>query len=487
MSARRQSVSISAPLSISPPAGVLSTSPTLATSPGAAGYSSFSQSYEARRAALSTGGSLPFPQAGKALSPFPQHEANETRILLLENVNTSAVDMLKAQGWHVEEVKKALDEDELIARLKDGGFSAVGIRSKTKITAKVISEVPSLLVIGCFCIGTNQVDLLAAAKAGIAVFNSPFSNSRSVAELVISEVVALSRQLCDRAREMREGIWNKVSKGCWEVRGKTLGIVGYGHIGSQLSVLAEAMGMKVIYYDVLPIMPLGSAQQVERMEDFLGQADFVTLHVPELPETTNLIRAEQISQMKDGAYLINNARGKVVDIPALIDGLKSGKLAGAAVDVFPAEPKANGPNFGDSLNAWSSELRSCPNLILTPHIGGSTEEAQSMIGAEVGGAIIRYLNFGSTIGAVNFPEVNLRPILHEGTVRLCHVHLNQPGVLKTVNAILGEHNVEKQFSDSKGDVAYLLADITNVDEAEIKEIYGAIAGSRHNIATRMLF
>jgi len=226
-------------------------------------------------------------------------------------------------------------------------------------------------------------------------------------------------------------------------------IVGYGHIGSQLSVLAEAMGMKVIYYDVLPIMPLGSAQQVESMEEFLGQADFVTLHVPELPETTNLIRAEQIAQMKDGSYLINNARGKVVDIPALIDGLKSGKLAGAAVDVFPAEPKANGPNFGDALNDWSSELRSCPNLILTPHIGGSTEEAQSMIGAEVGGAVIRYLNFGSTIGAVNFPEVNLRPILHEGTVRLCHVHLNQPGVLKTVNAILGEHNVEKQFSDSK--------------------------------------
>ncbi|BGP14541.1 hypothetical protein JCM10213_001889 [Rhodosporidiobolus nylandii] len=430
-----------------------------------------------------------FPAEGKSLAPFPVKDDADAaaRILLLENVNASAVDMLKKQGYHVEEIKKALGEEELIKKLQDGNFTAVGIRSKTKVTAKVIAECPSLLVIGCFCIGTNQVDLHAAAKAGIAVFNSPFSNSRSVAELVISEVIALSRQLCDRAREMREGTWNKVSKGCWEVRGKTLGIVGYGHIGSQLSVLAEAMGMSVLYYDVLPIMPLGSAKQVDTLDELLGAADFLTLHVPELPETTNMIRAEQIAKMKDGAYLLNNARGKVIDIPALIDGLKSGKLAGAAVDVFPSEPASNGPNFGDALNVWSSDLRSCPNLILTPHIGGSTEEAQSMIGAEVGGALIRYLNYGSTIGAVNFPEVNLRPILHEGTVRLCHVHLNQPGVLKVINSILAEHNVEKQFSDSKGDIAYLLADVTNVDEAEINDIYQAIAGSRANIATRMLF
>ncbi|GAA5949874.1 hypothetical protein JCM21900_004235 [Sporobolomyces salmonicolor] len=466
-------------IAISPNA--TSTSPTVAVSPPS--MSSFSQSYEARQRTASQ----PFLQQGKALAPFPLVDS-PVKILLLENINTTAVDMLKAQGYVVEELKKALGEDELIAKLKEGGFSAVGIRSKTKVTAKVIREVPSLLVIGCFCIGTNQVDLLAAARAGIAVFNSPFSNSRSVAELVISEVVALSRQLCDRAREMREGVWNKVSKGCWEIRGKTLGIVGYGHIGSQLSVLAEAMGMSVLYYDVIPIMPLGSAKQVDTLEGLLSQADFVTLHVPELPETTNLIGATQIAQMKEGSYLLNNARGKVVDIPALVDGLKSGKLAGAAVDVFPAEPASNGPNFGDQLNPWSSELRSCPNLILTPHIGGSTEEAQSMIGAEVGSALIRYLNYGSTIGAVNFPEVNLRPILGEGTVRLCHVHLNQPGVLKVVNSILAEHNVEKQFSDSKGDIAYLLADITNVGgEKEIKDIYEAIAGSRMNIATRMLF
>ncbi len=219
-----------------------------------------------------------------------------------------------------------------------------------------------------------------------------------------------------------------------------LQIVGYGHIGAQLSVLAEAFGMTVLYYDVVPIMPLGSAKQVDSLNEFLGACDFVSLHVPELPETTNMIGAEQFAQMKDGAYLINNARGKVIDIPALVQALKSGKLAGAAVDVFPAEPASNGPNFGDDLNAWSSELRSCNNLILTPHIGGSTEEAQSMIGAEVGSALIRYLNYGSTIGAVNFPEVNLPPILREGTVRLCHVHLNQPGVLKSVNNVLGDYN-----------------------------------------------
>lgn len=245
--------------------------------------------------------------------------------------------------------------------------------------------------------------------------------------------------------------------------------------------------MTVVYFDVMPIMPLGSAKQVETLDELLAVADFLTLHVPELPETTNLISTDQLAKMKDGSYLLNNARGKVVDIPALVEALQSGHLAGAAIDVYPSEPASNGPHFGDSLNVWSSALRACPNLILTPHIGGSTEEAQRMIGAEVGAALIRYINYGSTVGAVNFPEVTLRPILNEGTVRLCHVHLNQPGVLKIVNSILGEHNVEKQFSDSKGDIAYLLADIGDVDEKEIKEIYEAIAATRSNVATRVLF
>lgn len=335
------------------------------------------------------------------------------------------------------------------------------------------------------------MDLLTCAKAGIAVFNSPFSNSRSVAELVISEIIALSRQICDRSRELREGIWNKVSNGCWEVRGKTLGIVGYGHIGSQLSVLAEAMGMHVIYHDVMPIMPLGSANQVDDLDELLEESDFVTLHVPELPETTNMIGEAQLAKMKKGSYLINNARGKVVDLPSLSKYLKSGHLAGAAIDVFPSEPSANGPGFNASLEKtgvapWVEALKDLPNLIMTPHIGGSTEEAQRMIGTEVGSALVRYINLGSSLGAVNFPEVSLRPILKEGSARVCHVHLNQPGVLKRVNAILGEHNVEKQFSDSKGEIAYLLADIADIGEREVEQIYEMIMKTEANVATRIL-
>ena len=305
----------------------------------------------------------------------------------------------------------------------------------------------------------------------------------------MSEVVALSRQLVDRAREMREGMWNKVSKGCWEVRGKTLGIVGYGHIGSQLSVLAEAFAMKVLYYDVLNIMPLGNATQVATLDDLLSGSDFVTLHVPELPETINMIGTAQFAAMKEGSYLINNARGKVVDIPALVDALKSKKLAGCALDVYPAEPGANGAGtFNDQLNVWTTSLTSLPNVILTPHIGGSTEEAQTMIGYEVSSALTRYLTYGSTMGAVNFPEVDLRPISADQTsfVRVCHVHKNEPGVLKKVNGILGEHNVEKQFSDSKGDIAYLMADISGVNEKDVLDLQTRINQTRSNIITRLL-
>ncbi|KAH8920731.1 hypothetical protein BT69DRAFT_1256883 [Atractiella rhizophila] len=438
-----------------------------------------------------------YPSPTRTVPGTPTKSKRRPRILLLENVNQTAVNILteKDADYDVVEMKGSLGEEELIAKLKEGRYSGLGIRSKTKVTARVVEETKDhLLIVGCFCIGTNQVDLLACAKAGIAVFNSPFSNSRSVAELVISEVIALSRQLCDRSEEMRKGIWNKVSKGCWEVRGKTLGIVGYGHIGSQLSVLAESMGLTVIYYDVIPIMPLGSAKQVPTLDDLLQSSDFVTLHVPELPETKGMIGAAQLKKMKNGSYLINNARGSVVKIEDLVEALKSGHLAGAALDVFPREPAGNGPNFNSSLNAWHSDLASIPNIILTPHIGGSTEEAQRMIGTEVGSAIVRYLNFGSTIGAVNFPEVSLRPILKDNIARLCHIHLNQPGVLKRVNAILGEYNVEKQFSDSRGDIAYLMADIEltagGKEEEEnwkmIKEIFDAISQAPSNVKTRML-
>lgn len=352
----------------------------------------------------------------------------------------------------------------------------------------VPSPGPQLLVIGCFCIGTNQVDLDTAAKAGIPVFNSPFSNSRSVAELVMSQIVALSRQYFQRSWEMRNGIWNKQSKGCWEVRGKTLGIVGYGHIGSQLSVLAESFGMRVLFYDVVNLMPLGRARQVESLDTLLSRSDFVTLHVPELPDTFNMISTTQLAQMKKGSYLINNARGKVVDIPALIEVLKSGHLAGCALDVFPSEPSANGSPFDDSLNQWASTLCSLQNVILTPHIGGSTEEAQRMIGDEVSASLSRYLNFGSTVGAVNFPEVDLRAITAEqgDNVRVCHVHINKPGVLKLVNEVLSPYNVEKQYSDSKGDVAYLMADIADVSPNDINKLKEMIKQTKSNILTRLL-
>ncbi|KAK8850440.1 phosphoglycerate dehydrogenase [Kwoniella newhampshirensis] len=409
-----------------------------------------------------------------------------TKILLLENINLDAAEFLKKQGYEVDHVTKAYSEEELIAKLPN--YQAIGIRSKTKITQRVIDANPQLLVIGCFCIGTNQVDLDHAAKRGIAVFNSPYANSRSVAELVISEIIALSRQIVDRTHEMRAGIWNKLSKNCWEVRGKTLGIVGYGHIGSQLSVLAEAFGMTVIYYDVIPIMPLGTARQVETLGELLSRADFVTLHVPEIQDTIGMMGEAEFAQMKTGSFFINNARGRVVDLSALASALESGHLAGAAVDVFPKEPGANGPGFNETLGEFIPRLRNVPNLILTPHIGGSTEEAQRAIGSEVSTALARYLNYGTSLGAVNFPEVDLRAITtsDERHIRVCHVHRNEPGVLRGINNILADHNIEKQYSDSKGDIAYLMADISGVGEEEVVGIYNAIKNTRANILTRLL-
>ncbi|KAF8269362.1 hypothetical protein EI94DRAFT_1699615 [Lactarius quietus] len=428
-------------------------------------------------------GTLPNVRQPKVLHPI---ENEDLRILLLENISPDAVKTFEDNGWRVDHHVKAMNEDDLVQHI--GQYHAIGIRSKTKITERVIKAASKLLVIGCFCIGVNQVDLDTAGKAGIPVFNSPFSNSRSVAELVLSEVIALARQYFERSFELRQGIWNKQSKGCWEIRGKTLGIIGYGHIGSQLSVLAEAFGMRVLFYDVVNLMPLGSARQVESLPSVLSESDFVTIHVPELPETMNMISGIQLAQMKKGAYLINNARGSVVDIPALIAAVKSGHIAGAAIDVFPHEPGANGSPFDDQLNPWASELRALKNVILTPHIGGSTEEAQKMIGDEVSGALTRYLNFGSTVGAVNFPEVDLRAITAEQPdhVRICHVHINQPGVLRQVNEVLSPYNVEKQYSDSKGDVAYLMADIADVGPQEVNRLREMISKTSANILTRLL-
>ena len=324
----------------------------------------------------------------------------------------------------------------------------IGIRSKTKLTARVLREAKNLLVIGCFCIGTNQVDTKFATQSGIAVFNSPFSNSRSVAELVIGEIIALARQLGDRSSELHNGTWNKVSNGCWEIRGKTLGddrscvdpknakrilgIIGYGHIGSQLSVLAEAIGMTVHFFDAVNLMAMGTAKQVPTLEALLRSSDFVTCHVPELPETHNMIGPHEFGIMKNGSYVINASRGSVIDIPALIDAMRAGKIAGAALDVYPTEPAGNGDCFTNELNSWAEDLRSLKNIILTPHIGGSTEEAQSAIGVEVSEALVRYVNEGSTLGAVNMPEVTLRSLTMDepNHVRVVYIHHNVPGVLR---------------------------------------------------------
>ncbi|KAI7884852.1 hypothetical protein K492DRAFT_204515 [Lichtheimia hyalospora FSU 10163] len=416
----------------------------------------------------------------KVLRPF---NTAEVKILLLENVNETAVKAFKKQGYQVETYTKALVGDELIEKIRD--VHVIGIRSKTKLTKQVLDAAQNLMAIGCFCIGTNQVDLQAAAKKGIAVFNSPFSNSRSVAELVIGEIITLARQLGDRNIEMHQGVWNKVSKNCYEIRGKVLGIVGYGHIGAQLSVLAESMGLTVYFYDVLQIMPLGTAKQVESLEELLSLSDFVSLHVPELEETKNLIGEREImGYMKKGSYLLNNARGTVVYLPALAKALQSGHLAGAAADVYPKEPAANGPHFTDY-----PELLKCPNLILTPHIGGSTEEAQRMIGIEVSSALIKFINEGGSLGAVNFPEVDLRAIREDDdkTVRVLYIHQNIPGVLREINEIFADNNVEKQYSDSKGDIAYVMADIADVNEENLHKLYNAITATRANIRTRMLY
>lgn len=405
----------------------------------------------------------------------------------MENVNQTGRDILTSQGYQVEALKTSLPEDQLIEKIRD--VHVIGIRSKTKLSEKVLSEAKNLLVIGCFCIGTNQVDLTYAAHRGIAVFNSPFANSRSVAELVIAEIITLARQLGDRSMEMHRGTWNKVSAKCWEIRGKTLGIVGYGHIGSQLSVLAEAMGMNVLYFDVVTLMALGTSHQVPSLDNLLEEADFVTLHVPDLPETRNMISTAQLDRMKVGSYLINASRGTVVDIPALVKAMRSGHIAGAALDVYPNEPAGNGDYFTNNLNQWAEELRSLSNLILTPHIGGSTEEAQRAIGVEVAEALVRYINQGITLGSVNLPEAQLRSLTLDEPdhARVIYIHRNVPGVLRKVNEILGDHNVDKQFSDSKGDLAYLMADISNVKFEEIKDLYEKLEGLSSCIVTRVLY
>jgi len=402
---------------------------------------------------------------------FPK---TKIKVLLLENIHTKAVQAFNTQTFQVESLPGALSDEALKEKIKD--VHIVGIRSKTKLTESVLVEAKRLLAIGCFCIGTDQVDLVAAEKLGIPVFNSPFSNSRSVAELIIAEVIALSRRLGEKTMEAHKGVWNKSAKGCKEIRGKTLGIVGYGHIGSQLSVLAEGMGMQVVFYDIVRHMPMGRAQACPDLSTLLQQADFVTLHVPDTELTRNMIGKDQIALMKRGSALLNASRGKVVDIPALAEALKLGHLSGAAVDVYPQEPEEN-------CKDWICELQGCPNTILTPHIGGSTEEAQEAIGIEVSDVLIHLINTGATVGAVNFPNISL-PYGGSGTHRLLNTHHNKPGVMRDVNSVLSDFNVSGQILGTRKAVGYLIVDVESAASTEVKSRIAALPSS---IRTRILY
>ncbi|MFT8674251.1 MAG: phosphoglycerate dehydrogenase [Acetobacter sp.] len=386
---------------------------------------------------------------------------DKIRILLLEGIHDSAVALLKACGYeNVVRQKGALEGAALREALE--GVHIVGIRSRTQLTKEVIDAADRLMAIGCFCIGTNQVDLDTARMEGIPVFNAPYSNTRSVAELVMGEIVMLMRRIFPRSVECNQGTWNKSAANSWEVRGKTLGIVGYGSIGSQLSVLAEAFGMRVIYYDVVDKLGHGNAAPVDTLEELLGQSDVVSLHVPQLPTTANLMGAAQIKAMKQGSFLINNARGNVVDLDALAEAVKSGQLLGAAIDVFPKEPK--GP--GDKL---STPIMGLENVILTPHIGGSTAEAQERIGVEVARKLIEYSDVGSTLGAVNFPGVQL-PQSPRGT-RFMHVHHNVPGMMMKLNEVFLREscNVTAQFLQTDGEIGYVVIEADTGGDTELDD------------------
>lgn len=401
---------------------------------------------------------------------------NQTlRILLVENIHPIAKEKLEAEGYLVDLISHAPSEDELIKILPS--YDALGIRSKTEITKKVLDSIGNITTIGCFCIGTNQVDLSSAKSHGVAVFNAPHSNTRSVAELVIAEMIALSRQLGDRNTKAHQGEWIKSAEGSKEVRGKTLGIVGYGHIGSQVSVLAESMGLKVIFFDTLKKLPLGNARAASTLDELLKESDFVTLHVPEIPETMNMIAERELGLMKKGSYLINASRGTVVVIDALASALKSKHIAGCAVDVFPVEPASNKEKF-------VSPLQGLPNVILTPHIGGSTEEAQKAIGAEVAESFRRFLKIGSTSGAVNFPNVDLP--FKVGTSRILNVHRNEPGVLGEINGLISKAgaNIEGQYLSTDDKIGYLVMD---VHSSQVDQLASEISLLNRSIRTRVVY
>jgi D-3-phosphoglycerate dehydrogenase / 2-oxoglutarate reductase len=412
------------------------------------------------------------PVSSPNATSFPK---DRIKVLLLENIHPSAHEIFRSESFHLETLPGALAEDELAARIED--VHVLGIRSKTRITDRVLSNARRLLTVGCFCIGTNQVDLAGANRRGIPVFNAPFSNTRSVAELIVAEVVMLSRRLSDRVREMHLGQWRKVATGSYEIRGKTLGIVGYGHIGRQVGVLAEAVGMRVIFFDVAARLPMGNNHATKTLDELLGLSDFVTLHVPETPQTRGMFGAHEVAAMRAGSCLLNASRGSVVDIAALADGLKSGHVGGAAIDVFPEEPEKNSDGF-------LSPLRGLENVIITPHIGGSTAEAQEAIGREVGNALTHFVNAGITTGAVNFPQVDAAPTPNKH--RILNVHKNVPGVLRDINRIVSEKgaNIAGQVLATDPDIGYLVMDL---DQDVSHDVKNAVAALDVNIKTRILY
>ncbi|AYA65285.1 MULTISPECIES: phosphoglycerate dehydrogenase [unclassified Alteromonas] len=395
---------------------------------------------------------------------------DKIRILLLEGVHQSAVETLNSNGYtNVEYLKTSLSEEDLIEKVKDVHF--IGIRSRTQITEAVVQAAEKLVAVGCFCIGTNQVDLKATQFKGIPVFNAPFSNTRSVAELVLGQLILLLRGVPSKNAKAHRGEWEKSAVGSYEARGKTLGIIGYGHIGTQLSILAEHLGMRVQFYDIEDKLVLGNSVQVKSLDTLLATSDVVSLHVPETLSTKDMIGKAELSKMKKGAILINASRGTVVDIDALVEAMESEHLAGAAIDVFPVEPKSNTEEF-------ESPLRQFDNVILTPHVGGSTQEAQENIGIEVAGKLAKYSDNGSTLSAVNFPEVSLPD--HPGRSRLLHIHENRPGVLNQINQTFAEKgiNIEAQYLQTVADIGYVVVDVeaNKADEglAQLQNIKGTI-------------
>ncbi|MET0289683.1 MAG: phosphoglycerate dehydrogenase [Pseudoxanthomonas sp.] len=406
---------------------------------------------------------------------FPKQDI---RVLLLEGVSQTAVDVFQAAGYtQIDIHAKSLPEDQLKAAVAEAHI--IGIRSRTHLTADVLSHARRLMSVGCFCIGTNQVDLDAAELAGIPVFNAPYSNTRSVAELVIAQAIMLMRGIPQKSIECHRGGWSKSAAGSHEARGKTLGIIGYGHIGTQVGVLAEAMGMKVIFHDIETKLSLGNAMPATSLGELLERSDVVTLHVPETTATKDMFGVAELAAMKRGAHLINASRGTVVDIDALATALKDGHLGGAAVDVFPVEPKGNG-------DAFVSPLIGLDNVILTPHVGGSTLEAQDNIGIEVAAKLVRYSDNGSTLSAVNFPEVTLPG--HEGSRRLLHIHRNVPGVLSAINDVFRAQgiNIDGQYLRTDAQVGYVVIDVTAHEEqaSTLRDALGVIEGT---LRTRVLY